>query len=150
MKNRKNKYLVESARITDAYFNMYAKRVNEDAYSIGNTIGNIGYKAKQFVGNSIKGGVEFGKGIKDGFNGYGKKSANNVEPKNYGGRETVKVSWQDKYENDPNYEKVDREWVGPDGVKHAEYGFVRKDGKQVRRDGIYRVSECVCGVWRKA
>ena len=32
MKNRKNKYLVESARITDAYLSMY-KTVNEDAFS---------------------------------------------------------------------------------------------------------------------
>ena len=32
MKNRKNKYLVESARITDAYLSMY-KPVNEDAFS---------------------------------------------------------------------------------------------------------------------
>ena len=32
MKNRKNKYLVESARITDAYIGMY-RTVNEDAFS---------------------------------------------------------------------------------------------------------------------
>ena len=79
VKHDNSKYLVESARITDAYLRMQSKRVDEDAYDVGKAIGGFGRNVARATGKAAKGVANFGRGVVDGFKGGASKPAQSSE-----------------------------------------------------------------------